>query len=79
MIHTTIGLYPNGDFKINGVRPEDLKDHIEYNKQHRWGRALFVDGKCVHNGYLSDEEIKKFQDRINQENLKATKYSKLYH
>jgi hypothetical protein len=29
MIHTTIGLYKNGDYKINGVLPEHLKEHID--------------------------------------------------
>lgn len=64
MIHTTIGLYANGEFKINGVKPEHLEDHIEYNKTMRFGRALFVDGKCVHKGYHNENNIKSFEDMI---------------
>lgn len=64
MIHTTVGLYANGEYKINGVLPEHLEAHITYNKTYRWGRSLFVDGKCVYNGYQSDEDVKAFEDKI---------------
>lgn len=73
MIHTTIGLYGDGSFKINGVKPEHLKEHIEYNLKYRGGRALFVDGKCVHNGYKSDEEVKVFEKRILEEPKRFTR------
>lgn len=56
-IITTVGIYSNGDFKLNGVAPEHLESHIAYNKGHRFGRALVVDGKIEYNGYLKDEEI----------------------
>lgn len=78
MIHTTIGVYPNGTFKINGVKPEHLKNHIEYNRKNRWGRALFVDGKCEYNGCLSNEEVRDFEERIKRENLKADKCTAPY-
>jgi len=65
-IHTTIGLYANGSFKINGVKHQFLEFHIEYNKQMRPGRSLFVDGKCVHIGYHSEFEIKEFERKISQ-------------
>lgn len=78
MIHTTIGVYPDGSFKINGVLTEHLKDHIDYNKKMRFGRSLFVDGKCVHKGYLDDETIKSFKKRIEKDNIKETKCTSPY-
>lgn len=66
MIHHTMGVYPNGSRKHNGVAEEDLNNHIGYNKMFRPGRALFVDGLCVHEGYLSKEEC----DRISTELLR---------
>lgn len=60
MIHTTIGLYRNGDYVVNGVKAEHLETHIHYNIRCRGGRALFVDGKCVHTGYMTQEECDEF-------------------
>lgn len=57
-IHTTIGVYANGDIKTNGVTEENLQPHIEYNLAARPGRAFFVDGVCLNTGNLSDEQIK---------------------
>ena len=56
MIHHTMGVYSDGSRKHNGVDSEHLQVHIDYNKTMRFGRALFVDGKCVYKGYLSQEE-----------------------
>lgn len=78
MIHTTIGLYNSGNFKMNGVLPEHLDAHIEYNKTMRFGRALFVDGKCVYNGYLTDDVVKAFEKRIIDENLVMNKCTAPY-
>lgn len=68
MIHTTIGLYPNGEYKVNGVPTSDLDLHVEYNKTMRGGRALFVDGICVYTGSMTEDEcgtfIKKHSDII---------------
>ncbi len=63
-IHTTIGVYANSDYKINGVESKHLASHIEYNKILRWGRALFVDGKCIHQGYLTKEECDAWEVKI---------------
>ena len=52
MIHTTIGVYLDGSKKVNGVTSERLADHIRYNLDFRPGRALFVDGICLHRGGL---------------------------
>ena len=51
MVHTTVGIYPNGHSKVNGVLPEHLKEHIEYNRVCRPGRMLMVDGEVVLKGY----------------------------
>lgn len=59
-IHTTIGLYRNGDYVVNGVNEEYLETHIRYNISCRGGRALFVDGKCVHTGYMTQDECDAF-------------------
>ncbi len=64
MIHHTRGVYADGSFKDNGVKSENLQDHIAYNKQFRPGRALFVDGKCVHHGYLDAKECEKIERTI---------------
>lgn len=66
-VHTTIGVYKDGSMKLNGVFDYNLQDHINYNVRHRPGRALFVDRKCVHKGYLSDYEILKFEDMFDKD------------
>lgn len=64
IIHTR-GVYPNGDYKDNGVLQEDLDNHIEYNKTFRFGRALFVDGKCVYEGIgVSEKLLKKHTGEV---------------
>lgn len=63
-IHHTMGVYNNGDCKHNGVHPNDLKDHIEYNLRMRPGRAFFVDGLCLNNGYLSQERIDEIVEEL---------------
>lgn len=66
-IHTTIGLYANGTFVINGVREANLDYHIHYNKKYHIGRSLFVDGKCAHVGiFHSEKDIKAFEDKISE-------------
>jgi hypothetical protein len=77
MIHTTIGLYANGSFKMNGVKAEHLNDHLLYNKTYR-SRAMFVDGKCVDKGYLSLEVVEAFEERIKLENFKTDKCTAPY-
>lgn len=64
MPFTTIGLYRDDTFKINGVKPEHLIDHINYNKVHRPGRALFLEGKCIYQAGFSSDVIKKFEEKI---------------
>jgi len=64
MIHTTIGVYRNGDYKVNGVDSEWLESHIEYNKENRWGRALLVDGKVVYLGDYKESEREDLEARF---------------
>lgn len=61
-IYTTIGVYKNGDIKMNGVIGSNIIDHIGYNRISRPGRALFIDGICIIQGYLSDDEVKLFEE-----------------
>ena len=72
-IFTTIGIYPNGQFKINGVLEENLQSHIEYNKKWRFGRALIVDGKIVYSGMMNKDKVLEI---INKNNLNEIKVSK---
>lgn len=72
-VHITIGIYPNGDYKVNGVLPEHLQDHIEYNKIYRFGRALMVDGELVYGGVSEDGY---FDEIIESKDLKNIRVSK---
>ena len=78
MNHVTIGVYKNEQFKVNIVRDEHLKDHIEYNKVFRFGRALFVDGECVYKGCLSDEQISRWTEKISKMTFDTSKSSEPY-
>lgn len=75
MIHHTRGVYPNGDYKDNGVPSEDIAGHIFYNISYRPGRAFFLDGICICRGIgVSDELIKKHTNITDQPKMsKATK------
>lgn len=66
MNHITVGVYLSDNFKWNCVKEEDLQDHINFNKTFRFGRALFVDGKCVYKGYLNEEKVKEWEDKISK-------------
>ena len=59
MIHTTVGVYPNGQYKTNGVESEDLAQHIWYNMTFRPGRTLFVDGVLLYRGIGFSDELKQ--------------------
>lgn len=63
MIHVTVGVYPNISvkFKSNGVMSERLAEHIKYNMDFRPGRAFFLDGVCIHQGGVSDEDMEDVQ------------------
>ncbi|MEX3625397.1 hypothetical protein [Viridibacillus arvi] len=78
MNYVTIGVYSNDTFKVNIVRPEHIEGHIEYNKTMRFGRALFVNGKCEYSGYLSDEKVAKWTEKIAEMTFDTSKPSVLY-
>lgn len=64
MIHFTIGYYANGESKANGVMSENLASHIDYNLTMRPGRAFFVDGKCLNQGYLDKARCDEIEKEI---------------
>ena len=64
MIHTAIGIYPNGDYKVNGVPSENLAAHINYNIRSRFGRALILDGKVIYEGMGCEDAIKKLESVV---------------
>lgn len=78
MNHITIGVYNNNTYKINIVKPDHLESHVEYNKIFRPGRALFVDGKCVHSGYLSEQRIIEWEDKIKGMEIDSSVASEYY-
>jgi hypothetical protein len=77
MIHTTVGLYPSGYVKLNGVTSEHLQNHIEYNKFWRPGRALFIDGILIYDGCVTANTINKYSYTISL--LKIHKDTAPYH
>ena len=77
-MHVTVGVYMNGVYKVNIVRDEDLEDHIQYNKTFRFGRGLFVDGKCVNQGYLSGEQVRNWEKRISEMEFDLTHDTRPY-
>lgn len=78
MNHISVGIYASGQYVINIVKEKDLANHIEYNKTFRFGRALFVDGKCLNKGYLSDKDIAKWTDKIKNMNIDSTNANEIY-
>lgn len=73
IIHTTIGIYPNGSHKVNGVAEEHLKDHIDYNLGNRPGRALMVDGVVVYSGGCNPEELERYIAKNKLTELRITR------
>ena len=57
-------VYINGDFYDNGVIKQHLYEQIKYNKECRPFSAFFVNGVCVHRGYLSKERCSEIEELI---------------
>lgn len=55
-IHHVRGVFNNNEFVDNGVAADKLHDYIQFNLVMRPGRAIFVDGICMYEGYLSKEQ-----------------------
>jgi hypothetical protein len=66
-VHTTIGVYPNGDKVINGVKIDHLPTHIAYNLFHRPGRAFWLNGVLLHKGALSEEQLDHYTKLFNSD------------
>lgn len=49
-VHTCVGVYPNGDYKVNYVADGGLAANVEYNAKMRPGRIYVVDGKYACGG-----------------------------
>jgi len=77
-IYSTIGVYLNGDKKFNGVAQEDLGQHIVYNVNNRFGRALFLEGKCIYRGYLDIETTSKLEKEFEANPHIPEKLSDMY-
>lgn len=63
-IHTTVGVYPDGSYKVNGVLEDHLGLHIQYNTRYRGGRALFLNGIAIYRGSLDIDTLNNFEQRI---------------
>lgn len=59
-----VGVYNNDSMKTNHIQDSHLPDHIAYNLVMRPGRALFINGVCIHRGYLSQERADGWQERL---------------
>lgn len=69
-VYTTLALYPNGEFKINGVKQHNIVNHVAYNLLFRPGRALFVQGKCIYKGFNnSNESINEVEQMFIQKKI----------
>ena len=78
-IHHTRGVYNNGEYKDNGVHSHFLDQHIQYNTTMRFGRALFVDGWCVHKGYLDDKRIAEIERQLKKKPVVMDRDTQPYH
>lgn len=63
-LNTTVRLYSDGSYKVNGVKSIHLEGHIHYNKCYRPGCALFLNGDLIFRGSISNENIYNFQNNI---------------
>lgn len=77
MIHTTIGVYPNGSYKSNGVPSENLAEHIAYNIKNRFGRALYLDSILIYDGINCESAIEDSEGIY--KNIKHDKDTAPYH
>lgn len=66
-IYTTVGVYRNQDYKVNGVEIDRLPAHVAYNLDYRPGRALFVNGICIYHGSLSVDEVLEWEKKITED------------
>lgn len=53
------GQFSSGDSMEYEVEPKDLSRFVFATKTKRPDAAIFVDGQCIHRGYLTDEQLKE--------------------
>lgn len=74
--NTVIGVYGNGVYDVNVVSNDDLDKCIEWMKStYKIRKGIFVNGKCVHQGYLGGEVVRKWERRISMMNIDTNKVS----
>lgn len=59
-IVTTIGVYGDGSYNVNGVDLGDFQTHICYNLINRWGRSFIANGVVLYRGGNSMEKLEEF-------------------
>ena len=64
LYHWCVRIYNNDDRTVEVRRASELPEWLDYNKTARFGNALFVDGKCVANGYLSQERCDTWAEKL---------------
>lgn len=88
--HTCVRIYNNGD-RVTVTRKADLDEWLEFNSTFRFGCALFVDGRCVHRGYMENQAdrvlelerelttawVNAARDPAERQTRKATSYARL--
>ncbi len=73
--HEIIGVYKNGDIKrVPNIPDEAIEDEIKYNRENRFGRAMFVNMELIYTGYLSEQEC---YDALEKHGMKNTKMVKV--
>jgi hypothetical protein len=71
----TVGIYNNEDSKSNHVATEHLTNHIAYNLVMRPGRAFFVNGICLNQGYLGAQRCCAHEARLKAAGLPVMRRS----
>lgn len=70
-IHQKINVYANGDRKINNSMPDNLLlGEVRFDYAFKFGRAIFVDGKYIFRGYLSEEKCLEIEKELQMEEMK---------
>ncbi len=78
-VFSTIGVYISKERKYNGVARDDLKAHVQYNLDMRWGRALFVEGVCVNQGYLDNSNTSRLEKEFEEKPHVPERVTAPYH
>lgn len=77
-IHTKIAVYVNGDRKINNSIPDNLLlGEVRFDYAFKFGRAIFVDGKYIFKGYLSEEKCLEIESDLQKEEMRLREVRKI--